>query len=127
MPPFLPRAGGVRGPGPGQACAAWSLHDILTHLCSGAQSPLPAKPNTNASFTAALCWVQCQQLLPLKVPLQGYSEALVVGCLHYCVETGSSDAFSTIQSASQAMRHGVQQPSSLREGKGSFLFKQQPL
>lgn len=54
MPPFLPRAEGVWGLAPRRVCAAQSLPDILTHLCSGAQSPLPAKPNTNASFTTAL-------------------------------------------------------------------------
>lgn len=53
MPPFLPRAEGVWGLAPRRVCAAQSLPDILTHLCSGAQSPLPAKPNTNASFTTA--------------------------------------------------------------------------
>jgi hypothetical protein len=35
-------------------CAAWSLPNILTHLCAGAWRPLPAKPNTKVSFTAVL-------------------------------------------------------------------------
>ena len=104
------------------ACPTYLPTCALEHKAPCLPSPTQMPPSPQPS-----CWVRCQQLPPLKVPLQGYSEALVVGCPHYCVETGSRDAFSTIQSASQATRHGVKQPGSWREGKGSFLFKHQPL
>lgn len=66
MLPFLPKAEGVWGAASRRACAAQSLPDILTHLCSEAQSSLPAKPNTNASFTTALYRMHFQLPLLLK-------------------------------------------------------------
>ena len=118
MPPFLPRPEGIWGPAPQRVCAARSLPSILTHLCSGAQNLLPAKPNTNASFTTALCHVWFPPLF-LKSPLQGQSEALLAESPHYCVETRDSDAFSIILLLG-APRHEMKEPRSLREVRGAF-------
>lgn len=128
MPPFLPRAEGVWGPAPRRVCAARSLPDILTHLCSGAPSPLPAKPNTNASFTRALCHMRFQWPLLLKAPpLQGQSEAVGGGSPYYCSETRDNGSFSNHPVALASTRHEVKQSSSLRAARGAFLFKDQPL
>lgn len=87
--PFLPKAEVIWGPAPGWVYEAWSLPNIFTRLCSGAQSPLSAKPNTNASFTAASA--TCGSLL--KTSLQGQNEeALVATSCLYCLETRDSDA-----------------------------------
>lgn len=121
MPPFLPRAEGVWGPAPRRVCAARSLPARHTRpLVLWSTAPLPAKPNTNASLTAA----------PATRGLRAAaaaSEALLAESPHYCLETRDSDASSILLSPmGRGARHEVKEPSSSREARGALLFRDRP-
>lgn len=104
--------------------------DTLTHLCSGAQKPLPAKPNTHASFPAACCHAGFPPLRPLTPLPRGQSEALLAKSPHYCLETetvetnASSIILSPLQRVGWGARHEVKESSSSR---GALLFRDRPL